>query len=59
MEPIVTPPVRVLLIEDESAEARLFVALLTEGSQQRFAVECAQTLQEGLACLAKGNVDAV
>ncbi len=51
--------IRVLLIEDNPADALLFTAMLAEPGAARFEVSRGATLAEGLACLSKGSFDII
>jgi DNA-binding response OmpR family regulator len=53
------PSLRVLLIEDEPADATFITLLLSESSKIRFQVEPAVRLAEGLEKLAEGGIDVV
>jgi len=50
---------KVLMVEDNPADARLIQELLDEASEQLFALETVETLQEGLQRLGAGGIDAV
>lgn len=50
---------RVLLVEDESAEARLVQLVLSEPEGERCELEQVRTLQEAVTCLANGRFDVV
>jgi DNA-binding response OmpR family regulator len=50
-------PIKVLLIEDNPADARLIRELLVEATGVRFHLECADQLSKGLERLAAGGVD--
>lgn len=50
---------KVLLVEDNPGDARLISELLFEANDQRFELETAQTLQEGLQRLGAGGIDAM
>ncbi|MBI3876503.1 MAG: PAS domain-containing protein [Verrucomicrobia bacterium] len=51
--------IRVLLIEDNPADALLFTAMLAEPGAARFEVARGATLAEGLACLGKNSFDII
>lgn len=53
------PPIRVLLIEDNTVQANMFITLLEQATFRRFAVERMMTLQAGLKRLADGGIDVV
>lgn len=55
----VTPPIRVLVIEDDPGDADLLHEMLSEVQSAAFQVDRAATLQAGLERLAKGGIDAV
>ena len=50
---------KVLLVEDNPGDARLISELLLEADDQRFELETAGTLQEGLERLSAGGIDAM
>ena len=53
------PPIKVLLIEDDPADAELLQELLSGEKNPAFQVECASRLSEGLARLTTGGIDVV
>ncbi|MCX7681908.1 MAG: GAF domain-containing protein, partial [Anaerolineae bacterium] len=61
--PVLAQPIRILLVEDNQADARFIETLLCEASKStslpRFVVETVQRLSAGLARLAAGPVDLV
>ncbi|HBG47101.1 MAG TPA: hypothetical protein DDW94_08955 [Deltaproteobacteria bacterium] len=54
------PFIKILLVEDNPADARLLRELLAEsGLKERFAIDAAGSLKEALACLCAGGFDVV
>ena len=51
--------VEVLLIEDNPGDARLIQEMLSEASQDRYQLECADRLSKGLERLGNGGIDIV
>ncbi len=51
--------IRILLIEDNSGDARLIQEMLTEEVDSPFTLECAGSLAEGLERLDKTDFDVV
>ncbi|MDE3090873.1 MAG: response regulator, partial [Chloroflexota bacterium] len=54
-----TKPIRVLLIEDNSGDARLIREMFAEVEDTPFDLECAERLSDGLARVSAGGIDAV
>jgi MinD-like ATPase involved in chromosome partitioning or flagellar assembly/FixJ family two-component response regulator len=52
-------PYRILLIEDNPGDVRLFKEALAEATSAGFALECAGTLSQGLERLAQGDLDLI
>src|ERR1700721_2229223 len=53
------PRLRVLLVEDNAADARLIRESLAEGSEEPFDLETVDTLEMGLKRLSAGGIDAM
>src|SRR5579864_4927747 len=55
----VEPPIRILLVEDNSGDARLIQETLADATIGTFALERADRLSAGLTRLAEGGIDVV
>jgi signal transduction histidine kinase len=54
-----SPPIAILLIEDNAADARLIREILQDGRSSRFHLESAEDLTKGLKRLEQGGVEVV
>jgi DNA-binding response OmpR family regulator len=52
-------PIRVLLIEDDTAFARILQKMISEIEGNPFVFERVENLEKGITCLERGNVDVV